>query len=83
MDRNHTEESAVMNAHAASARVSTTESATDAVVRAVEGPFRRFGWYLRTSGVVERTSLRIAAAAVLLAAIGSVVWLATSLIVAL
>ena len=58
-------------------------SATDAVVRAVEGPFRRVAWYLRTSGVVERTSVRILAAVVFLGALGSIVWLATSLIVAL
>jgi hypothetical protein len=83
MDHNRTEESAVMNTHAASARVSATESVTDAAIRAVEGPFRRFAWYLRTSGVVERTSVRIAAAAVFLAALGSIVWLATSLTVAL
>jgi len=75
-----------MNSHAASARVSTavstTESVTDAAIRAVEGPFRRLGWYLRTSGVVERTSVRIAAAVVFLGALASIVWLATSLIVA-
>jgi len=68
-----------MNTHVASTRT----AAADAVVRAVEGPFRRFAWYLRTSGVVERTSARIAAAAVLLGAVGAVVWLAASLIVAL
>ena len=68
-----------MNTHAAIARV----SATDAAIRAVEGPFRRLGWYLRTSGVVERTSVRIAAAVVLLGGLGSMVWLATSLVVAL
>jgi hypothetical protein len=79
MDHNKPEESAVMNSHAASDRV----SATDAAIRAVEGPFRRLGWYLRTSGVVERTTVRIAAAVVLLGALGSIVWLATSLIVAL
>ena len=58
-------------------------SVTDAAIRAVEGPFRRLGWYLRTSGIVERTSVRLAAAAVLLGAVGSVVWLATSLTAAL
>ena len=68
-----------MNSHAAINRISTT----DAAIRAVEGPFRRLGWYLRTSGVVEHTSVRIAAAVVLLGALGSIVWLATSLIVAL
>jgi hypothetical protein len=79
MDHNQTEGRAVMNSHAAINRV----SATDAAIRAVEGPFRRLGWYLRTAGVVERTSVRIAAAAVLFGALASVVWLATSLIVAL
>jgi len=79
MDHNQTEESAVMNTHAGIARV----SAAAAAIRAVEGPFRRLGWYLRTSGVVERTSVRIVAAVVLLGALGSIVWLATSLIVAL
>ena len=68
-----------MSSHAAIHRVSVT----DAAIRAVEGPFRRLGWYLRTSGIVERTSVRIAAALFLLGALGSVVWLATSLIVAL
>ena len=58
-------------------------SITDAAVRAVEGPFRRLGWYLRTSGIVERTTMRIAGATVLLGAAASAVWLATSLIVAL
>jgi len=72
-----------MSSHAASARVSATESAADAAIRAVEGPFRRLGWYLRTSGVLERTSVRILAAAVFLGALGSIVWLATLLIVAL
>jgi hypothetical protein len=74
-----TEEKAMTNSPAAIDRV----SAADAVVRAVEGPFRRLGWYLRTSGIVERTAVRIAAAAVFLAALGSIVWLATSLVVAL
>ena len=67
------------NSQAAIARVSYT----DAAIHAVEGPFRRLGWYLRTSGVVERTTVRIAAVAVFLGALGSMVWLATSLIVAL
>ena len=58
-------------------------SVTDAAIRAVEGPFRRLGWYLRTSGIVERTSVRILAAALFVGAVGSVVWLAASLIVAL
>lgn len=58
-------------------------SVTDAAIRAVEGPFRRFAWHLRTSGIIERTTLRIAGATVLLGALASVVWLATSLIVAL
>jgi len=79
MDHNVHEESAVMNSQAAIDRV----SAADAAIRAVEGPFRRLGWYLRTSGVVERTSVRIAAAAALFGALGSIVWLATSLIAAL
>jgi hypothetical protein len=79
MDHNQTEESAVMNTHAATTRVSVT----DAAIRAVEGPFRRLGWYLRTSGVVERTSVRIAAAVVFLGALASIVWLATSLVGAL
>jgi hypothetical protein len=69
----------VTNSHTATTRV----SATDAVIRAVEGPFRRLGWYLRTSGIIERTTVRIAAAAVLLGAVGSIVWLARSLSVAL
>ena len=69
----------MVNTHAAIDRV----SAADAAIRAVEGPFRRLGWYLRTSGVVERTSVRIAAAVVFLGALASIVWLATSLIVAL
>jgi hypothetical protein len=47
------------------------------------GPFRRFAWYLRTFGIVERTRLRIVGAAVLLGARGPIVWLATSLVVAL
>ena len=68
-----------MNTHVASTRT----AATDAVVRAVEGPFRRFAWYLRTSGVVERTGVRMAAAAVLFGAVGAVVWLASSFVVAL
>jgi len=58
-------------------------SVTDAAIRAIEGPFRRLGWYLRTSGIIERTVLRIAGATVLLGALASAVWLATSLIVAL
>ena len=68
-----------MNSHAAIDRVSTT----DAAIRAVDGRFRRFARYLRTSGGVEHASVRIAAAVVLLGALGLVVWLATSLIVAL
>ena len=68
-----------MNSQAAINRI----SATDAAIRAVEGPFRRLGWYLRTSGVVERTSVRLMAAVLLVGALGSMVWLATSLIVAL
>jgi hypothetical protein len=79
MDHNKPEESVVMNSQAAIARV----SAADAAIRAVEGPFRRLGWYLRTSGIVERTSVRIAAAVLFLGALASIVWLATSLIVAL
>jgi len=68
--------------------VSNSESAirvsvTDAAIRAVEGPLRRFAWHLRTSGILERTTMRIAGATVLLGALVSVVWLATSLIVAL
>jgi hypothetical protein len=59
------------------------DSLTDAAVRAVEGPFRRFAWHLRTSGIIERTTLRIAGATVLLGAFASAVWLATALIVAL
>ena len=58
-------------------------SLTAAAIRAVEAPFRRLAWYLRTSGVMERTSVRILAAALFVAALGSIVWLATSLIVAL
>jgi len=69
----------VPNNQAAVSRISIT----DAAVRAVEGPFRRLGWYLRTSGIVERTTMRIAGATVLLGAAASAVWLATSLIVAL
>jgi hypothetical protein len=68
-----------MNSQVATVRVPPA----DAAIRAVEGPFRRLGWYLRTSGLLERTSVRIAAAVVLLGALGLVVWLATSLIVAL
>lgn len=68
-----------MNSQAAIDRI----SATDAAIRAVEGPFRRLGWYLRTSGVVERTSVRVMAAVLLVGALGSMVWLATSLVVAL
>lgn len=68
-----------MNSQAAINRISVT----DAAIRAVEGPFRRLGWYLRTSGVVERTSVRIMAAVLLVGALGSMVWLATSLVVAL
>ena len=68
-----------MNSQAAINRI----SATDAAIRAVEGPFRRLGWYLRTSGIVERTSVRSAAAVLFLGALASIVWLATSLIVAL
>jgi hypothetical protein len=59
------------------------DSLTDAAVRAVEGPFRRFAWHLRTSGIIERATLRIAGATVLLGAFASAVWLATALIVAL
>jgi len=69
----------VPNSHTAIDRVSVT----DAAIRAVEGPFRRLAWHLRTSGIVERTTMRVAAATVLLGAAASVVWLATSLIVAL
>ncbi len=58
-------------------------SVTDAAVLAVEGPFRRLGWYLRTSGIIERTSVRVVGAAMLFAGLASAVWLATSLIVAL
>jgi hypothetical protein len=58
-------------------------SVTDAAIRAVEGPFRRFAWHLRTSGVIERTTLQIAGATVLFGALASAVWLATSLAVAL
>ena len=68
-----------MNSQAAIARASVA----DAAIRAVEGPFRRPGWYLRTSGILERTSVRIAAAVVFVGALASIVWLATSLIVAL
>ena len=68
-----------MNSQAATARV----SAVDVAIRAVEGPFRRLGWYLRTSGILERRSVRIAAAVVFVGALASIVWLATSLIVAL
>lgn len=67
------------NSQAAMDRVSVT----DAAIRAVEGPFRRFAWHLRTSGVVERTTMRIAGATVLLGGVASVLWLVTSLIVAL
>ena len=67
------------NSHTAIDRVSVT----DAAIRAVEGPLRRFAWHLRTSGILERTTMRIAGATVLLGALVSVVWLATSLIVAL
>ena len=67
------------NNQAAISRVSVT----DAAIRAVEGPFRRFAWHLRTSGVIERATLRIAGAIVLTGALVSAVWLATSLIVAL
>ena len=68
--------------NAASARAERV-SLTDAAIRTVEAPFRRLAWYLRTSGVIERTSVRILAAALFVAALGSIVWLATSLIVAL
>jgi hypothetical protein len=79
MDHNRIEERAVMNSQVSTVRV----SAADAAIRAVEGPFRRLGWYLRTSGIAERTSVRIAAAVLFLGALASIVWLATSLIVAL
>jgi hypothetical protein len=79
MDRNQTEERAVMNSQVATIRVPPA----DAAIRAVEGRFRRLGWYLRTSGLLERTSVRIAAAVVFVGALASIVWLATSLIVAL
>jgi hypothetical protein len=68
-----------MNSQAAINRISVT----DAAIRAVEGPFRRLGWYLRTSGIVERTSVRILAAVLFLGALASIVWLATSLVAAL
>ena len=67
------------NSQAAASRVSVS----DATIRAVEGPFRRLAWHLRTSGIIERTTMRIAAATVLLGALTSIVWLTTSLIVAL
>ena len=67
------------NSHTATDRVSVTDTA----IRAVEGPFRRFAWHLRTSGIIERTTMGIAGATVLFGAVVSVVWLATSLIVAL
>ena len=57
-------------------------SVTDAAIRAVEGPFR-FAWHLRSSGIVERTTMRIAGATVLFGGAASAVWLVTSLIVAL
>lgn len=64
---------------AAERRVSHIEAA----ILAVEWPVRRLGWYLRTSGIIERTTVRIAAATLLAGAVGSVVWLATSFFVAL
>ena len=67
------------NQHAAIDRISVT----DAAIRAVEGPFRRFAWHVRTSGIVERTTLRIAGATILFGALASAIWLATALIVAL
>jgi hypothetical protein len=76
-DRSHsnrTEEQAVM---------SSEISRTDAAILAIEGPFRRLGWYLRTSGIIGRVTVGLLGAAVLLGALGSVVWLATSLGVAL
>ena len=74
--RNEPEEEEMPNNQAAIDRVSMTDEA----IRVVEGPFRRFAWHLRTSGVLERTTMRIAGATVLLGAVVSVVWLATSLL---
>ena len=61
----------------------TRVSVIDAAIRAVEGPFRRFAWHLRTSGIVEGVTLRIAGAIVLTGALASAIRLATALIVAL
>jgi propanediol utilization protein len=58
-------------------------SRTDAAILAIEAPFRRLGWYLRTSGIVGRAIAGILGAAVLLGAVASILWLATSFGVAL
>lgn len=52
---------------------------TDDAIRLVEAPVRRFAWHLRMSGIVAR----LAAAGVLLGALASVAWLATSLVAGL
>ena len=58
-------------------------SIANAAIRAVEGPVRRLGWFIRTSGVFECTSVRVVAAGALLAGMAYAVWLAASLVVAL
>lgn len=63
--------------------MSSEISRTDAAILAIEGPFRRLGWYLRTSGIVGRVTVGFLAGALLAGAVGAVVWLATSLVVAL
>jgi hypothetical protein len=54
-------------------------SFTDAAIRAIESPFRRLGWYLRTCGLAEW----VAAAVVLFGALASFVWFATLYVAAL
>jgi hypothetical protein len=79
MDNNAlTRERTMANSSAAGDRISVS----DAAIRAIEGPFRRLGWYLRISGIVERTFVFILAAVLLVGAVGSLVWLATSRVVA-
>jgi hypothetical protein len=62
---------------------SSRPAITEPVIRGFEGPFRRFAWHVRTSGVVEGAMMCVAGATVMLGALSSLVWLATVLIVAL
>jgi len=56
---------------------------TEAAIRLVEAPVRRMAWHVRTSGIAARVGVGIAAGGVLLGAVASIVWLASSLVAGL